>query len=692
MTNVPNPPPGAAGSGPTWALVAGFGIGTLTLIFLMGLAGLGIAGYPIPCGNAFPIMLLFGLCLGLSSAFLGGYFAATGDIELPFLGGKPLNVAAGGGILFLLAGVGIAFLVVTNSCQPPIEKQSSLIRGKITSIPGDIEIRPDSDEFFYNNVIDRMGKKCEWAETKLPDGGTEKIPKCLPEKYDYVFAIDTRSSEHDATISFVKLGAEPAKRVCQIRLIAGDPLPRTGEIAADPIDDVVEYDREHYQVKFEMVYASSPRAAESQTLKCFQVSFPGSKLSREYPVRVTEEGAEAYQLGIRGRSVIFVQDAKAASAEKPMQGSMADFARGLRPAKTQLRLAQSGNGMPVLNMDPVADLENDDAVIRERARKILIQQFTQYKEDIWENLTDKASPTKLSALINILTSALRPEKFTYRNLSAELPDMPPDKLKLIVDLAITSESAAVRAEARRFMRTFPYDSVEGEFQRAFGALMTPSGSECSADNLEKCRQGAFAGNYLYYNRLANVMLRGSDGIAAQDFSFADAEFVKASKLRQFLTPSAQVDFISPLFALNQIVLWGEMQPAIVPDGFKERYSSAKLSDEIVSLASNSKDYYPYPHHIYSALAAKKNQASYFQDVLETTEYGSKVIDYPPGSTATIKPDTSVYSGPDAKHYSHTRTGQAMKAQVLSQFGDWYFYKLSADSSATADFGWVERGA
>ena len=692
MTDARDPNAGPAKAAPRWALIAGFGIGASTLIFLMGLVGLSIAGYPIPCGNTFPIMLLFGLCLGLSSAFLGGYAAATGDIKLPVLGDNPISTAVGGGILFLIIGVAISWLVITNNCDVPAEERSSLIRGKIVNIPGDIEVRPESDEFFYNDR-NSLNIRCKNKVRKLPDGGTEETQKC-DGKYDIVFAVDTRDSQHDeATISFVKRGSELEKKVCQIRLLVGDPSPETGERAHPAMDGIIDYDNQYWHVKFHMVYATSPRVAETSNLLCFKVSFPGSGMpTQPYSVRVTPEGAEAYPLGIRGRSVTFVGPAEAASANKAIHGAMARFMGSLGTPKSPTRVAKDGPVMPTLRLDPVADLENDNPVIREAARRALIRGFSHYKENIWENLTDSASPIKQAALINVVTSALRPATFSYRDLSAELRDVPPEKLKLIVNLAITSESAHVRAEARRFMRTFPYDSVESEFQIAFGVLVVPSG--CLVENLQKCHQGAFAGNYLYYNRLANIMLHGRNNITPEDFSSAGFEFEKVSKLRPSLSPAAQIDFISPLFAFNQIVLWGEFwgekQPTLVPDAFKGHYSSAKFSSEIVNLAANSDDYYPYPFHIYSALAAIKNKASYFEDVLKATGYGSKVINYPPGpgSDVELKANINVYSGPDVKQYSHDKVRQVRKAKVLSQFGDWYFYKIISESGP-ADFGWVK---
>src|SRR5262245_46736129 len=127
---------------PTWALVAGCAFGAATLLFLMGLALLNIVGqYAIPCGNSFLLTLIFGLCLGLASAFLGGYAKVTGNIQVPWLGNQPLAVAAAGGILFLVIGLIGSHFAIKESC---VDRQSSLLRGHVAAIPANIDARPGS--------------------------------------------------------------------------------------------------------------------------------------------------------------------------------------------------------------------------------------------------------------------------------------------------------------------------------------------------------------------------------------------------------------------------------------------------------------------------------------------------------------------------------------------------------------------
>jgi hypothetical protein len=77
-----------------------------------------ITGKRIDCGDTYLISLIFGLGVGfgLSSAFLGGYAAASGNIRLPFLGGEPLLIGLAGGIAFLAVGAGISYLLTSQSC------------------------------------------------------------------------------------------------------------------------------------------------------------------------------------------------------------------------------------------------------------------------------------------------------------------------------------------------------------------------------------------------------------------------------------------------------------------------------------------------------------------------------------------------------------------------------------------------
>ena len=105
---------------PTWALIVGAAIGTLTLFFLMAFPLISIlTGKRIECGDTFWVILIFALAIGLSSAFLGGYAAASGNIAVPLLGSHPLTVGLTGGIASVAVGAGIAFLVVSHGCVNP---------------------------------------------------------------------------------------------------------------------------------------------------------------------------------------------------------------------------------------------------------------------------------------------------------------------------------------------------------------------------------------------------------------------------------------------------------------------------------------------------------------------------------------------------------------------------------------------
>ena len=92
---------------------AGLAFGALTLVFMMWLV-LGID--QIQCQKAALVALVFGLGTALSTSFIGGYAAAKGPVAIPFLGGQPISVALGGGILALLLATGAAWLVVAKNC------------------------------------------------------------------------------------------------------------------------------------------------------------------------------------------------------------------------------------------------------------------------------------------------------------------------------------------------------------------------------------------------------------------------------------------------------------------------------------------------------------------------------------------------------------------------------------------------
>ena len=166
---------------PTWALVAGLAIGAFTLLFLMffPLTAL-FTGKRIDCGDTWWITLVFGLALGLASAFLGGYATVTGDIKLPFLGGQPLATAAIGGIVFVAIGAGLSYLVTSQRCVDPM-----WVGAEFT----DWDYLPDKHSFTLRFQENRIRPEnfipAPDAKNYLAYVGVRKQGAAAPERGDY---------------------------------------------------------------------------------------------------------------------------------------------------------------------------------------------------------------------------------------------------------------------------------------------------------------------------------------------------------------------------------------------------------------------------------------------------------------------------------------------------------------------------
>jgi hypothetical protein len=71
----------------------------------------------VQCSRAAIIALVFGLGTALSTSFISGYVYAKGPVSIPYLGNRPLNVAAGGGFLALILATILAFYIVSKDCS-----------------------------------------------------------------------------------------------------------------------------------------------------------------------------------------------------------------------------------------------------------------------------------------------------------------------------------------------------------------------------------------------------------------------------------------------------------------------------------------------------------------------------------------------------------------------------------------------
>ena len=121
-------PPPSPGSNPStglaqpWVMIAGALFGALTLIFIMGLVLLGVAGHEVPCNTVFLVNITVSLGAALAAAFLGGNASAKGNI--PFLQNS-LATSVTGGLAALVIMLIVTFgLIGKNNCPPSLPNQA----------------------------------------------------------------------------------------------------------------------------------------------------------------------------------------------------------------------------------------------------------------------------------------------------------------------------------------------------------------------------------------------------------------------------------------------------------------------------------------------------------------------------------------------------------------------------------------
>jgi hypothetical protein len=153
---------------PTWALVAGLGIGAFTLLFLMffPLSAL-LYEKRIDCGDTWWITLIFALTLGLASAFLGGYATITGNIKVPFLGQEPLATAAVGGIVFVAVGALISYFVTSHGCSPHERPRAS--QSVVNAFYHDLEVK-DYDSAWNHFTLEYQKERWKGNKEAFIDG------------------------------------------------------------------------------------------------------------------------------------------------------------------------------------------------------------------------------------------------------------------------------------------------------------------------------------------------------------------------------------------------------------------------------------------------------------------------------------------------------------------------------------------
>ncbi|POF27772.1 hypothetical protein [Roseibium marinum] len=113
MTNQITNPKTASQLSKTWVAVVGAVLGGFTLLFLMGLVLLSIAGHEVPCRSTNLVNIVLSFGAAMSVAFIGGNAAAKGHLPLPGLKNTPMIVSASGGIAVL-----VIMLILTSNLFP----------------------------------------------------------------------------------------------------------------------------------------------------------------------------------------------------------------------------------------------------------------------------------------------------------------------------------------------------------------------------------------------------------------------------------------------------------------------------------------------------------------------------------------------------------------------------------------------
>jgi hypothetical protein len=175
-----------------WILVAGCVFGALTLLYLMIFPIVTLLTEKrLYCGDTWLISLVFGLGVGLSSAFLGGYAAAQGSIRIPILGDNPLATSIAGGIAFLVVGVGVAYLVTSSSCTNPQQRL----------------VRPSFGEWHYTPKARKFSFR---LERDLTAPAEMFVPEKESDNYDIYVAVRAKR-ENDPWVGAYEIVVGPYK-------------------------------------------------------------------------------------------------------------------------------------------------------------------------------------------------------------------------------------------------------------------------------------------------------------------------------------------------------------------------------------------------------------------------------------------------------------------------------------------------
>lgn len=708
---MPKPPKIAAGpagpsSAPTWVLIVGSLFGGATLLFLMVLAFISVlSDITIPCAATFTISLIFGLCLGLASAFLGGYANAKGEISIPVSQlNQPIVVGLGGGILFLVIGSLLSHhLIEKTACA---QEQAGIFKGEIENIPGKLTVQATDPTFFYIDENHFGKKRCESITVTNKEGEQQNDVKCDP--YRYKFAIDKRLDE-DISINFIN---DKSEIVCAIRIRHGSEPPRaSGE---DPIPEIkgkIDYNANRH-IKFEMHNITDlGRYAADGQIPCYTFEVGG--ITHVYHVKKNRSRISAPWIGIKDKKVYLRKIESVSSRERTnifasLVGKNTRINRNIegrskltydneersRIFRTQYAEKDKGNFE-----DDLKTLFSKDPVIASLGKQFFVMNFKKYESNIWPLINKNQTNDNLAILINLVNLALQLDQRGNSQEDNSSGNIPREQMKFIVRQTVMSDSVNVRDQARKFIRSHPSDAIALEFENVTTFVPTEENANCTQEMLFKCRRAAYASLAFYYNRMVKIILDGKSKLSKEKIAFAEEEFRKSKRYWPFLADSASIDKILPIYGFAIIWDWGDSL-GIIPEEVSDKYRTIDLMKDIVREASNSDSFYPYPHHIYSAFAASKNDdPSLFSKLLIKTKYGSIPKDFPENREFEIKhnkSDQSVlfHSVPNFERNENSDSDYAtfhftkpIRVLVLSEFNEWKFVKFRGQEDSF-EFGWI----
>lgn len=100
-----------------WVAITGAVLGTITLLFFMGLVLLSVFGRQVPCDSRYLVVTVIAFGAALSVGFLGGAAAAKGGIPLPFAREHPLTISVSGGIGVLVILLALGNHLFSKECE-----------------------------------------------------------------------------------------------------------------------------------------------------------------------------------------------------------------------------------------------------------------------------------------------------------------------------------------------------------------------------------------------------------------------------------------------------------------------------------------------------------------------------------------------------------------------------------------------